>query len=148
MNDHRIPPAALWLGLGGLIPFVACGAAVAVDLALPVIGDPMRALVGYGAVILSFLGGARWGFALRMQDAGLQARAFLLAVCPSIAGWLLLLAPPPLALAASPILFLLLGVADRRLTEIGAPLWYARLRTLLTSIVVLTLFGALLRAWL
>jgi hypothetical protein len=148
MTDDRIPPAALWLGLGGLVPFAACAAAVVFDLGLPLIGDPARALAGYGAVILSFLGGARWGFALRMQDSGLQARAFALAVCPSIAGWLLLLAPPPLALAASPVLFLLLGLADRRMTDVGAPAWYARLRTLLTAIVVLTLLATAAGAWL
>jgi hypothetical protein len=142
MIDDRIPPAALALGLGGLIPFIVCAAAVAFDARPPLIGEPMRALAGYGAAILSFLGGVRWGFALRMSDAGLQARAFALSVLPSIAAWLLLLAPPAMALAAMPIMFLLLGIADRRMTDIGAPPWFARLRTLLTTIVVLALLGA------
>ncbi len=142
MTDDRIPPAALALGLGGLIPFIFCAVAVGFDARLPLIGEPVRALVGYGAAILSFLGGVRWGFALRIADGGLQARAFTLSVLPSIAAWLLLLAPPAMALAAMPIMFLLLGIADRRMTNVGAPAWFARLRTLLTAIVVLSLLGA------
>lgn len=141
-EDVRIPPAALLLGLGGLIPFIACAASVAADWPLPLIDDPARALLGYAAVILSFLGGVRWGFALRMADAGLQARAFALSVGPSIAAWLTLLAPTLMGLAAMPALFLMLGVADMRMTDIGAPIWYRRLRLLLTAIVVVALLAA------
>jgi Protein of unknown function (DUF3429) len=143
MSEDRIPPAALGLGLGGLIPFVTCAAAVAFDIKLPLIDDPARALLAYGAVILSFLGGIRWGFALRMQDERLQAAAFGLSVGPSIAAWLTLLAPVMMGLAVLPVLFLLLGLADRQLPRVGAPLWFARLRTLLTGVVVLALIGAL-----
>jgi hypothetical protein len=144
MSDDRIPPVALALGLGGLVPFVACGTALALDIRLPPIDDPARALLAYAAVILSFLGGARWGFALRMNDSGLQARALTLSVLPSIAAWLTLLAPVLMGLAVMPLMFLLMGLADRRLPDIGAPAWYARLRVLLTAIVVATLLGALL----
>jgi Protein of unknown function (DUF3429) len=146
MSQSRIPPVALALGIGGLIPFVACAAAVALDVRLPVIDDPARALLGYGAVILSFLGGVRWGFALRMLDDGLRAQALVISVVPSIVAWLTLLAPVMMGLAVMPLLFLLLGLADRRLTDVGAPAWYARLRVLLTSIVVLTLLAALVAA--
>ena len=120
-DESRIPPAALILGLGGLIPFAACAAALLGNWSLPLIDDPARAMLGYAAVILSFLGGVRWGFALRMADSGLQARAFALSVGPSIAAWLTLLAPTLLGLAAMPALFLMLGIADMRMTEVGAP---------------------------
>jgi hypothetical protein len=141
-GDDRIPPAALLLGLGGLIPFVACAIAMLTGWSLPLIDDPARAILAYAAVILSFLGGVRWGFALRMADAGLQARAFALSVGPSIAAWLTLLAPTLMGLAAMPALFLMLGVADMRMTEVGAPHWYRRLRLLLTAIVVIALLAA------
>jgi hypothetical protein len=142
VSEDRIPPAALVLGLGGLIPFIACGATVAFDFGLPIIDDPARALLAYAAVILSFLGGVRWGFALRMGDAGLQARSLALSVAPSIAAWLTLLAPVMMGLVTMPLMFLLMGLADRRLPDVGAPAWYARLRTLLTAVVVVTLLGA------
>ncbi len=109
---------------------------------MPLIDDPARALLGYAAVILSFLGGVRWGFALRMADPGLQARAFTLSVGPSIAAWATLLAPTLMGLAVMPALFLMLGLADMRMTTVGAPLWYRRLRILLTTIVVIALLGA------
>ncbi len=141
-GDDRIPLAALVLGLGGLIPFVACAVSVATGWRLPLIDDPVRALLGYAAVILSFLGGVRWGFALRMADPGLQARAFVLSVGPSIAAWLTLLAPTLMGLAVMPALFLMLGLADMRMTTVGAPFWYRRLRLLLTAIVVIALLAA------
>ncbi len=51
----------------------------------------------------------------------------------------MLLAPTLMGLAAMPALFLMLGLADMRMTDIGAPLWYRRLRLLLTTIVVIAL---------
>jgi hypothetical protein len=142
VTDARIPTAALALGLGGLIPFVVCGIAVAFGIRLPVIGDPTVALVAYGAAILSFLGGIRWGFALRMTDDGLQARELAISVLPSIAAWLLLLAPPVTALAIMPLLFVMLGIADRGMVRHGAPGWFATLRMLLTTIVTIVLLVA------
>ena len=141
-GDDRIPPAALLLGLGGLVPFVACAVSVATGWRLPLIDDPARALLGYAAAILSFLGGVRWGFALRMTDPGLQARAFALSVGPPIAAWLMLLAPTLMGLAAMPALFLMLGLADLRMTTVGAPPWYGRLRLPLTGLVVVALLAA------
>jgi hypothetical protein len=44
-----------------------------------------------------------------------------------------------MALAALPMLILLLGLADLQLTQIGAPLWYGALRRWLTASVVLLL---------
>ncbi|NXD02948.1 TMM69 protein, partial [Certhia familiaris] len=56
------PKPALYLSLGGLIPFVA------VPLAMVLQGtycpELAFAQVAYGAVTASFLGGMRWGFAL------------------------------------------------------------------------------------
>jgi Protein of unknown function (DUF3429) len=137
MTDERIPPAALLLGLGGLIPFVACVSVIWTGITLPLIDDPARAMVAYGAVILSFLGGVRWGFALRISDAGLQARAFCLSVAPSIAAWLALLGPTLMGLVILPVMILLLGFADEQLPKIGVPLWYRKLRRILTAAVVL-----------
>jgi hypothetical protein len=95
MVEREVPQSALppWtapLGYGGLAPFVACALAA---LLWP--GPDMRhlagrVLVGYGAVILSFLGGVHWGLVLR--GGADRARGLLaIAVLPSLAGWATLL---------------------------------------------------------
>jgi Protein of unknown function (DUF3429) len=142
MSEERIPPVALMLGLGGLIPFAVCAAAIWTDASWFLIDDPARAMLAYGALILSFLGGARWGFALRMTDTGLQARAFVLSVAPAIAAWFLLLGPTLMGLAVLPVMLLLLGLADEQLPKVGAPLWYRSLRRLLTAGAVLCCLAA------
>jgi Protein of unknown function (DUF3429) len=143
MSDDRIPHTALVLGFGGLVPFIACAICLVVDTQLPLLGDPARAMLAYGAVILSFLGGVRWGHALRMTDGGLQQQAFVLSVGPSIAAWLLLLPPTLMGLIVLPVLFVLLAVADEQLTKVGVPIWYAKLRRILTSVAVLSLMASI-----
>jgi Protein of unknown function (DUF3429) len=142
-DDRTMPKAALALGLGGTMPFIVCAIAIAANIHIPLLDNPVSALVTYAAVILSFLGGIRWGFALRMNDTALQARAFLLSVGPSIAAWLLLLPPAPMALVVMPVLFVLIGIADQTMGAVGAPAWYMRLRLLLTVIVTLSLLCAI-----
>lgn len=88
---QSLPGWAKPLGYGGLVPFAACAL---VMLAMPDAGTrdvAGRALVGYGAVILSFLGGVHWGLALRgvapQRAGGLLAAG----VVPSLVGWVALL---------------------------------------------------------
>jgi len=144
LDPHRIPTTALLLGLGGVLPFL--GLTVLLALA----SEPLfkfligRALIAYAAVILSFLGGARWGLALRCTDRRRQALQLTVAVIPSIAAWLLLNARLDTAVAAYALLFALLGLFDvMTLDRLMAPAWYKRLRTLLSSLVVLILVGAM-----
>jgi hypothetical protein len=103
-----MPLLAIVLGVAGLIPFIVCGlGAISVDAATA--ARMMTALVGYGAVILSFLGGVHWGFALggfalggvspgaapappTGNRFGTAERARLvLGVVPSLIGWVALL---------------------------------------------------------
>jgi hypothetical protein len=142
ITNERIPLSALLLGLGGLIPFFACVIVIWTGISLPLIDDPARAMVAYGAVILSFLGGVRWGFALRMMDTGLQARTFCISVAPSVAAWFTLLGPTMMGLAMLPVMILLLGFADDQLPKIGVPVWYCKLRRVLTAAVVLACLAA------
>ena len=64
-NDETlksVPKAASWLGGLGLAPFVYFALVVEhLDLGMKV--SASFALVAYGAVILSFLGGIHWGAA-------------------------------------------------------------------------------------
>ncbi len=94
-----MPLLAIVLGIAGLIPFVVCGlGALSVDPSSA--AQMMGALIGYGAVILSFLGGVHWGFALTGDTPepppgrGFitpQRARLVLGVVPSLIGWLALL---------------------------------------------------------
>jgi hypothetical protein len=86
------PPWAQGLGYAGLLPFVLLGAGGSlVDPAhRPVL---LLALLGYGAVIASFLGAIHWG--LLMRDASRPSPALLAwGVLPSLLAWVALLISP------------------------------------------------------
>ena len=133
MNDQRrIPRSPLLLGIAGLIPFWALSLGLLLKVPAFVSTQQMAtALAAYGAIILSFLGGIRWGLA--MTTAGTSTDYFF-AVVPSVIGWALVLAPDPWRLAALGIALLGLGPADLRLIYAGtAPFWFGRLRIILSS---------------
>jgi Protein of unknown function (DUF3429) len=58
-----IPRTPLLLGWAGIIPFAFLSIAAALDVSLPWI-EARSALLGYGACILSFMGGVQWGLAM------------------------------------------------------------------------------------
>ena len=142
-----IPSLALWLGVSGLVPFV-------VAAGLSFFGAPFNpatavyALIAYGAVILSFLGGVHWGVALtRGQTNGPDGQAawYLISVAPSLVAWLaLLIAPVPglLILAVSFLVMTLIDVHAARVEQV--PIWYRRLRVRLSAIVIVCV---LVTAW-
>ncbi len=143
MSDRAIPPAPLALGLAGLIPFWAL--AVSLRLA-PVAGYGAEAidtaLAAYSAVILSFLGGLRWGLAAVRPDQRPVAAHYAVGVGPSLLGWAALALPEPWRLALLGALVLALGLMDQRLVSEGlAPPWMGRLRLILST-------GAGLALWL
>ncbi len=86
-----MPLVVIIVGIVGLVPVIVCG--------LGAIGpgsgaaEMLAALVGYCAVVLSFLGGIQWGFALRPVEAGSHAQPWrlVLGVLPPLAGWVALL---------------------------------------------------------
>lgn len=143
----RIPAAAAWLGALGLIPFIAMTLVMmAGGPALPF--SPERALLGYGAVILSFLGGIHWGLALRPNLAIDKpqtpvASSLIFGVVPSIVGWAALLLPTTAAIG-----LLCAGFALQLWLDLDAvarghlPRWFARLRIILTAVVLLNLIAA------
>lgn len=143
-KETTIPTPALVLGLSGLIPFVVAATA------LWILEDYQRypvelGLLGYGAVILSFLGGVKWGEALT-SGAAIGWQALLLAVSPSLVGWLALLLSPAAGISLLLAGFLTQYLIDRHWVRSGSlPAWYARLRLLLTAIVAASLLGSLIR---
>jgi hypothetical protein len=162
-----MPLLAIVLGVAGLIPFIVCGlGAVSVDAVSS--ARMMTALIGYGAVILSFLGGVHWGFALRGFALGGIAAAppapvtvagnrfvtaerarLVLGVVPSLIGWVaLLLLMIRLDWAALAVLiagFIATVVVEhqasrRQLIPLGSYIW---LRWGLTVVVVAMLVTVL-----
>lgn len=134
------PTVVAWLGYGGLIPFVALAAASALDPAHA--ATWLLGLLGYGAVILSFVGALHWGFAMthpQLQAAPEQA-LYIWSVVPSLLGWVALLMVPKAA-----AMLLMAGLLahyrqDLRLSRVIAlPGWYLPLRLRLTAVACVCL---------
>jgi len=129
---RAVPSAARFLGLSGLIPFVSL-AALALLAPAPWGAAARGALAFYGAVILSFMGGCRWGLAAAGMGEGPALRPLALSVAPSLWAWGALMAPAPVDLGMLALGLLALFAADLRLTrDGGAPAWWPALRWPLT----------------
>ncbi len=142
-NPDREPPAHVaWLGYGGALPFIGLTLLIAADAhRAPLWSD---ALLGYGAVILSFVGALHWGFAMtapRLTPAG-RRRAFVWSVVPALMAW-----PATVLAGSASALILMAGFAlqwaqDRRLAgPAGLPAWYLPLRWRLTAVASLCLLA-------
>ena len=140
----RRPPLPYGLGLAGLIPFWALALARVTGLphAIPP-AEIQAALATYAATIISFLGGIRWGIAVRADQSDRAAFDYLGSVVPQLLGWSALALPDPARLFVLGLIVLVLGPLDRRLVRRGlAPDWFGRLRTLLSLCAGAALFLA------
>ena len=134
-DASTIPRIAAVLGYGGVVPVLAAAANSMLGAPLPS-EFALRIFVAYGAVILSFLGGIRWGTGLH-PDAPL-GRELTLSVIPSLwAGACLLLPSAELAVWGLLTGFLIMGLIDRYHPPLLMPLWMRRLRVHLTVAVSL-----------
>lgn len=152
--NRALPPFAIILGLAGLLPIIGCGLA-AVSASEPRAGQMLLALIGYGAVTLSFLGGVHWGFALTEDPPRAERSRLVLGVLPALVGWLALLVPLVLP-AEVGLAVLIAGFIGAVVIEAQArqrtlvPRGYMMLRwglsivvvALLTTVLVLRLLGA------
>jgi hypothetical protein len=89
------------------------------------------ALLAYGAIILSFLGGIHWGLAIGAvpQSDNMLWPRIALSILPSLVACAALLAPFSigfLVLAAAFVAMLLVDIRASRMHE--APAWYPKLR--------------------
>jgi len=99
-----------------------------------------RAMLGYGALILSFLGGVRWG--LRLQGGAGSDLTFVIGILGSVAGFFTLLMPYTFGLVVLTIGFGLQGAWDVR--SGGVPDLYSKLRSMMTWLVCLVLLAILI----
>lgn len=139
-----IPTAALFLGLAGLIPF--CVSALSQWIHLPYLSPEQGFLTGaiYGAVILSFLGGIRWGTAIKEFENNRQSYELAGSVLPSLVGWISLLVSPIIGVSLLIAGFLVQALWDILSVEKDyLPQWFGKLRMLLTLGAVLSLSSML-----
>lgn len=126
-----VPAPARLLGFGGLIPFLGLGLLPHLAPGAAAWSQPL--LAGYGATILAFMGGCRWGFASAGLGEGPTLRLLGLSVLPSLWAWLALAAPFPFDLDLLALGLALLYLADLKLKlDGGAPAWWPALRLPLT----------------
>ena len=144
-EERRVPHAAKWLGAVGAIPFVTAAIAgpfLSGSLEYPV----FLALIAYGAVILSFLGGIQWGLSIatsrEVNSDDASFRRLGISVLPTLIGWLALLVAPPVGIVILAIAFGLLLIVDLEASRKGeAPAWYPSLRWPLTVTVIASLLA-------
>lgn len=133
--DRDIPALVAWLGYGGLLPFIGLAVLSAVDA--PRAPWWSQALVGYGAVILSFVGAVHWGLAMALPhlDPLLRRRAFAWSVVPALIAWPATVLAGPAASGLLVLGFALHLLQDHRLAgPAQLPAWYLPLRWHLTVV--------------
>lgn len=141
-----MPMAAALFGFAGALPFAYFAASLWLPPPFPSVPFAFGGGLIYGAVILSFLGGIRWGTALAMADGEHRSMTFVLSVLPALAGWVALALPPLLGVGLLIAGFLLQAQWDVISVEQGRlPGWFGKLRMLLTAAAVLSLLAMLLR---
>lgn len=160
---HSIPIPARILGIAGLIPFFTC----AILACLPELGSSflesstlstgkmaisaddiqikaVQALGAYGAVILSFLGGIRWGNLLNNKTQLRCWSPLVLSVVPSLVAWPALLLPPGWMLSILAIGFVAQYAYDvEGVKQKTLPIWFGRLRIVLTAGATISLLTGL-----
>ncbi len=145
-GTDRMPMAAALLGFAGALPFVFFAGALWLPPPFPSVPFAFSGGLVYGAVILSFLGGIRWGTALGMGEGEHRSMTFAVSVLPALAGWVALALPPLLGVGLLIASFLLQAQWDVISVEQGRlPVWFGKLRMLLTAAAVLSLLAMLLR---
>ncbi len=144
--NRTLPTNAMLLGVAGLIPFAVCSLGALTNM--PPNGErALFALIAYGAVILSFLGGVHWGFGLDAAGSApsdVQRVRFGLGVLPALIGWVALLVAyldfSRFALGILVVGYFVTTIFEARGGRRGyVPRGYMGLRWVLSSVVVVML---------
>lgn len=127
------------LGLAGLLPFLACALVVVAFGADNALTSPAIEIFRYySVVILSFLGGIRWGHAIRQDTGGslVEVMPLFWSVVPSLAGFATMFLEAEPAIGILLIAFCAQGAWDSFSANAGKlPAWFAPLRMVLTASV-------------
>ncbi|MFP3944116.1 MAG: DUF3429 domain-containing protein [Alphaproteobacteria bacterium] len=153
-TQKRIPQSAAALGYAGAIPFIVASL-------LSWFPDPLVSeaaivmLIGFSVVILSFMGGVRWGIATSLES-GPTFPQLTIAIVPAAVSWIAMILGSDMVglgenaaavqLVLMIVAFILLLLSDLQITRAGeAPDWYPGLRIPLTLLVEASLIGALVK---
>lgn len=131
------------LGYAGLLPFIFITGMLWAEPHHQAFWQ--RALLSYGAVILTFVGALHWSLAMQASALNDDAKRglYIWSVIPSLAAWLALLLPHKYGYGLLVVFFLLALWRDISLPKrIVLPDWYLPLRKTLTAIVVACLMIA------
>ncbi|XP_004562150.1 transmembrane protein 69 [Maylandia zebra] len=145
MKDFlKSPRPALYLGFSGLVPFVSPTLFMAVTESY--YPELAYAQLAYAASIISFLGGARWGFALPESSPAKPDWINLAnSVVPSLLAWVAMLMSDSIVPAATMVI-MGLGISlhyDLSLLP-TYPSWFKALRAILTTVAFFSLLGTLI----
>ncbi len=138
MNFEASEPSLLArrLGYAGLVPF-ALLATLLWTVSVDQQANVAMALVGYGAVIASFLGGIHWGIAgqLPVNDAKFH---YAWGIVPSLLGWVAVVVPGYVGLPLLVVTLTICYAVDRRTyPRVGWTDWLP-MRLQLTAVAVLS----------
>lgn len=140
---RQAPKPALYLGFSGLIPFMSAPLLMAATQSF--YPELAYAQMVYGAAIVSFLGGARWGFAI---PAGSPAQPDWMnlgnSVILSLLAWMALFCKDNIMDGAL-VVMMGLGLSlhyDLTLLP-GYPAWFKAMRTVLTLVATFSLVATL-----
>ena len=134
-----IPRTALYLALGGLVPFLVCAGVALSGNQVVLRGAEDEIMLRYGIIILAFMSGVLWGFATNASGK-MATVAYGLSVLPALWAFFTAVGPTQQALGALIPGFYGLLVLDYYFWRAGlAPPWWLRLRLPLTAVVMVTL---------
>ncbi len=126
--DATSPGAAFLLGYAGLLPFAGLAIALATDLVQP---QAVRWFISYSAVILSFLGGIRWGVCAAASTP--SDRDLWIGIAVSLAAWGACQLTPVQAVSTLLGAHLATVVVDQMMPPRGQQPWLTALRLRLSS---------------
>ncbi len=136
LKNSEPSPLARRLGYAGLVPFALLAAvlwAVHVDQQAFV----ATALISYGAVIASFLGGMHWGIAAQLNHREAKFH-YLWGVAPSLLGWVAVLLPVSAGLVVLSLVLAACYAVDRRSYPVVGWTAWLPMRQRLTVVAVLS----------
>jgi len=129
------------MALAGALPFIIPAAiGVVLGAGNPLTPSLLEVFRTYSVVILSFLGGIRWGHALvyqRDEKLRIANASMLISVVPALVAWGTVFLDNRASLAVLILAYAAQGAWDSLSANAGKlPNWFANLRMVLTFIVV------------
>ncbi|RST86913.1 DUF3429 domain-containing protein [Aquibium carbonis] len=142
-QEARTESTARFLALFGFVPILVLVLwLTGIDAEHEARDATLALLKSYCAIILSFLGGIRWGLGMVFGKGG-TPRDLVASCIPPLVGWGAFFAPEPYTFGLFAAAFAAQGAWDNFAVHARvAPRWYGRLRILLTVLVAASMMLA------